>query len=162
MIQFIEKKEIVSLFISPIFLSAVTSWLLSQIIKTIISLITSSVHTLNDFFQLMVWRTGGMPSSHSALVASLATSLGVKYGIGSDFFIFAFFSAIIIIRDAVGVRRSNGLQAKTLNELCRAFNAVNAEWKFKKVKEIHGHTPIEVIAGIILGIIISLLYSFLF
>ena len=145
-------------FQNPIFLAAITSWFFSQFIKTFIAFCGSSVHTFSVFFDLLIWRTGGMPSSHSALVTALSTTIGLRQGISSDLFIFSLFSAMIVIRDAMGVRRSSGLQAKILNEL-GAKMAETTHIPFKPVKEIQGHTPIEVFAGSIVGILIGIYFS---
>ena len=143
---------------NPIFLAAITSWLLSQFIKTFIGFCGSSVHSLPVFFDLLVWRTWGMPSSHSALVTALSTAIGFKQGVSSDLFIFSIFSAMIVIRDAMGVRRSSGLQAKMLNEV-GAKMAETMNIPFKPVKEVQGHTPVEVFAGMILGVVIGSYFS---
>ena len=137
---------------NPIFLAAITSWLLSQFIKTFIGFCGSSVHSLPVFFDLLVWRTGGMPSSHSALVTALSTAIGFKQGVSSDLFIFSIFSAMIVIRDA------SGLQAKMLNEV-GAKMAETMDIPFKPVKEVQGHTPVEVFAGMILGVVIGSYFS---
>ncbi|MGP1454846.1 MAG: divergent PAP2 family protein [Treponema sp.] len=143
---------------NPIFLAAISSWLISQFIKTIIGFCISSIHTFSVFFDLLIWRTGGMPSSHSALVTALTTSIGFKDGVHSDLFIFALFSAIIVIRDAMGVRRSNGLQAKMLNAISLEVAHITNK-AFKPVKEVQGHSPIEVFAGILLGFFIGMFFS---
>ena len=99
-----------------------------------------------------------MPSSHSALVTSLCTTIGFREGVTSSLFIFSLFCAMIVIRDAMGVRRSSGVQAKILNEL-GAKMAETMHVPFKPVKEIQGHTPIEVFAGMIVGILIGAYFS---
>ena len=150
--------QINTVFRNPIFLAAITSWFLSQFILTFIGFCGSSIHTLPVFFDLLIWRTGGMPSSHTALVTALSTTIGFKEGVSSSLFIFSLFSAMIVIRDAMGVRRSSGLQAKILNEL-GAKMAETMHTPFKPVKEIQGHTPIEVLAGVIVGILIGIYFS---
>ena len=160
MVETIDKEQWILFFSNPIFLAATTSWLLSQFIKTIFALFNYSIHGPLDFIELILWRTGGMPSSHSALAASLTTSIGIRQGFHSDLFIFAVFFAMVVIRDAVGVRRSSGLQAKTLNDLGLKFGEKNEDYHFKPVKEIHGHKPIEAVAGCILGIIIAILFGY--
>ncbi len=156
----IQKQQLVTLFSNPIFLSAVTSWLLSQVIKTIFALFNFSIKSPIDFFELILWKTGGMPSSHSALVAALTISIGIRHGFNSDLFIFAIFIAIIVIRDAVGVRRSSGLQARALNDLGAKFVEINPSYSFKHVREIQGHKPVEAVAGVILGSIIAILFAY--
>ena len=158
MVETIDKEQWILFFSNPIFLAAITSWLLSQFIKTFIGFCGSSVHSLPVFFDLLIWRTGGMPSSHSALVTALSTTIGFKQGVSSDLFIFSIFSAMIVIRDAMGVRRSSGLQAKMLNEV-GAKMAETMNIPFKPVKEVQGHTPVEVFAGIIVGIVIGSYFS---
>ena len=103
-----------------------------------------------------------MPSSHSALVFSLVACLGVNNGLTSDIFLFSLVVAVITARDALGVRRSSGLQAKTLNTLGAKFAEINPSFKFKPIKEIQGHTPSQVIAGSILGTAIGLFFSSFF
>lgn len=143
---------------NPIFIAAVSSWILSQFLKTIIALFTNRVGSIRDLVELLLWRTGGMPSSHSALVSSVATTIGFKNGIGSDLFIFSCCFALVVIRDAVGVRRSSGLQAKALNELGEKVSS-RMKYQFKPVKEIQGHRPMEVLAGILLGFFIAVAFS---
>lgn len=143
---------------NPIFLAAVTSWILSQFLKTLITLFTNAITSVKELFQLLLWKTGGMPSSHSALVASVSTTIGFKDGVGSDLFIFSCCFALVVIRDAVGVRRSSGQQARALNEL-GAKVSTRMKWQFKPVKEIQGHRPMEVLAGILLGFFIGVAFS---
>ena len=158
MVETIDKEQWILFFSNPIFLAATTSWLLSQFIKTIFALFNYSIHSPLDFIELILWRTGGMPSSHTALVTALTTSIGFKQGFSSDLFIFSLFSAVIVIRDAMGVRRSNGIQAKTLNEVGIKI-AEMTKSAFKPIKEIKGHSPVEVFAGIIVGILIGIYFS---
>ena len=103
-----------------------------------------------------------MPSSHSALVFSLVACLGVSNGINSDIFLFALVMAVITARDALGVRRASGIQARTLNNLGAKIAEENPSFKFKPIKEIQGHTPSQVIAGSILGTVIGLFFSSFF
>lgn len=160
MFEAIHKLQLDLLFYNPVFLAAVTSWLLSQFIKTIFGLFSFSIRSPVDFFELVLWRTGGMPSSHSALVSSLAAGIGIKDGFNSNLFVFALFSAIIVVRDAVGVRRSSGLQAKALNDLGAKVSETEDDYTFRPVREIQGHKPIEAVAGIILGIITAILFAY--
>ncbi len=151
-------RQLFELFHNPIFLAAVTSWTISQFLKSIITLFTHSVPSFKSLVELLFWKTGGMPSSHSALVSSVTTTIGFKSGIGSDLFIFSCCFALVVIRDAVGVRRSSGLQASALNELGAKVSA-KLKYQFKPVKEIQGHRPMEVLAGILLGFFIGVAFS---
>jgi len=102
----------------------------------------------------MIWRTGGMPSSHAAIVCALVTSVGIYEGLDSNLFIFSLIFAMVVLRDAVGVRRAAGLQAKALNNLGRQYAKLTG-MEFHSVKEIQGHTPLEVLVGVVLGIAIA-------
>ena len=146
------------LFTNPVFLSCIFSWFSAQFIKTVISLFLGKIHSLKQLFELLLWRTGGMPSSHTALVSSLCTTIGFRAGINSDIFILAFCFMMVVIRDALGVRRSSGIQAKRLNELGKNFEEKSGV-KFFPVKEVKGHKPIEVVIGAVLGVSIGIAFS---
>jgi len=150
--------EIRLLFHNPVFLAAVSSWIISQFIKTLITLFTRNVTSFHDLASLLFWKTGGMPSSHSALVSAVTTTIGFKSGIYSDLFVFSCCFTLVVVRDAVGVRRSSGLQARALNELGSKFSS-GTKYQFKPVKEIQGHRPMEVLAGILLGFFIGVAFS---
>lgn len=152
--------ELQNLLINPVFLSIVFSWFSAQFIKTIIKLLTGKIQSIRDLIAFLFWRTGGMPSSHSALVMSIATSIGFRNGLDSDLFILSLAFALVVIRDAVGVRRSSGLQATTLNKLGNDLQKKDFV-EFKPVKEVHGHKPIEVAMGCLLGLFIGVAFSVL-
>jgi len=149
--------EMKSLFGNIIFLSAFSSLCLSQILKMVVYLLTHKHKKPLEAIQLAIWSTGGMPSSHSALVCSLTTSAGIKQGISSDFFIFSLVFALVVLRDSLGVRRAAGLQAKALNTLGKQA-AEKLGLEFSAVKEINGHSMMEVLIGGILGILIAVVY----
>lgn len=109
---------------------------------------------------MLLWRTGGMPSSHSALMCTLCTSIGFRSGIDSDIFILSFCFALVVIRDAVGVRRASGIQARVLNELGTSL-CEKEILKFKPVKEVQGHKPAEVFIGCFLGVAIGIAFAVL-
>ena len=142
---------------SPIFLSAFFSWFLAQLIKTIIEMSRNRLLNSRDIAASLMWRTGGMPSSHSALVTALATSIAYMEGPDSPLFILALFYGILTIRDALGVRRSAGNQAQALNQLGEDLRLM-VDVRFKSVKEVHGHTTAEVSIGILLGFFIALAF----
>ena len=102
-------------------------------------------------------QAGGMPSSHSAMVASLATVVGYQNGLDSPLFAVAMVLAIVVMYDARGVRQESGKQARVLNELMRTFLSghpiTDAE-----LKELVGHTTVQVIVGCLIGVIYSLAY----
>jgi acid phosphatase family membrane protein YuiD len=145
---------------NPVFLSSISSWLFAQLVKAAIVLLKSHKGTVREILVTIAWRTGGMPSSHAALVSAMATSAAFKWGVGSDIFIISLFFAVIVMRDAMGVRRSAGLQARTINFIGRQLTD-RGYMEFRPVKEIHGHSPLEVVVGALLGIFIAAAYAYL-
>lgn len=139
---------------NPIFLSSITSWFFAQLIKAVILVLRSRHKNLRDIAETMIWRTGGMPSSHAALVSAMATSIAFLEGLGSNLFQVSFFFALLTMRDAMGVRRSSGLQAKALNILGRQVSD-HIQNEFHPIKEVNGHAPLEVVLGALLGIFIA-------
>jgi acid phosphatase family membrane protein YuiD len=139
---------------SPIFLSAIFSWLIAQTLKSIIEIFRNRPNSAKVIILHFLWATGGMPSSHSAVVSALASSIGFVLGINSPLFILSLFIAFIIIRDALGVRRAAGSQAVVLNQLIRDLSD-KLDIKSKTVKEIHGHKLSEVTMGLLLGFFIA-------
>jgi acid phosphatase family membrane protein YuiD len=152
------KNQIHQIFTSPVFLSCITSWFFAQLIKTLIKLLTGKVSSIKQLFNMLFWQTGGMPSSHSALVVSVSTSIGVRWGISSDFFILALCFALVVVRDALGVRRASGIQAKAINEIGEDLEGKGII-RFKPIKVVYGHRPIEVIVGCLLGFFIGLAFT---
>jgi acid phosphatase family membrane protein YuiD len=138
----------------------VTSWFFAQFVKAVIKLVTGKVSSIKELAGILVWRTGGMPSSHSSCVLSVSTSIGFKSGFNSAVFLLSLCFALVVVRDAMGVRRSSGMQARAINEI----GAELSERKmlaFKPVKEVQGHRPLEVIVGCFLGFFIGLAFSIL-
>lgn len=138
---------------------AVVSWFAAQVIKTIAYLL---VH--REFNAERLFGAGGMPSSHSALVCSLTVSVARVSGYGSPEFAISFVLALIVMYDAMGVRRAAGLHAKEINKMKKAFDEQRDEDEDsdeKELKEFLGHTPLEVLAGALLGILIAMLFSLL-
>ena len=139
---------------NEILMSAGLSWALAQVIKTIIHLILTK-----KFVAERLIGSGGMPSCHSATVCALTTSVIINEGIHSPFFAIAAILSIIVMYDAMGVRRETGIQAKVLNELTQVIEKMGSDLSNdEKLKEFVGHTPIQVFVGAILGIIIALVY----
>lgn len=98
--------------------------------------------------------TGGMPSSHSALVVAMTTSVGTVEGLHSPFFAIALIFAIIVMYDAAGVRRAAGKHAEVINTLVDRLKNIGIN-PDKKLKELLGHSPIEVVAGALWGILVA-------
>ncbi len=145
---------------NPIVLSAITSWFLAQVVKAAIMLLKTNRRNGREILATIAWRTGGMPSSHAALVSAMTTSVGLNEGLQSNLFAVAFFISLIIMRDAMGVRRSSGIQAKSLNSLGRTMGE-RMGLEYHPVKEVQGHAPLEVVIGALLGIFIAAAYAYL-
>jgi len=142
------------LLLNHVFLSTACSLCVAQVLKAIIFLLRGRRGKARELIEITFWRTGGMPSSHAALVSALTTSIAFKEGITSNLFILSLWFMLVVIRDALGVRRSSGLQARALNNLGRQISE-KTDCAFSPVKEIQGHTPLEVVVGVLLGIFIA-------
>ncbi|ERJ00545.1 divergent PAP2 family protein [Bittarella massiliensis] len=140
---------------------ALISWLSAQVLKTIFTFIATKKLNL----ERMVG-AGGMPSAHSALVCSLTVAIARTVGVSSPEFALAFLVACVVMYDAMGVRRSAGEQAKVLNKIIFTWEKSqdapdeDEDDMFKKdLKESLGHTPLEVLGGALLGILVAMLVS---
>lgn len=139
---------------NSVLVCAVCGWAVAQILKTLIHLLFT-----RKFVAERLVGSGGMPSSHSATVTSLATATCYIYGANSFEFAIALIFAIVVMYDAMGVRRETGIQAKVLNEILDAFANMGSDMSPQdKLKEFVGHTPLQVLAGAILGILIAVIY----
>lgn len=152
-----------SILSNQVLICGVAGWAVAQVMKTIIYAL---VHREIRWERIV--GDGGMPSGHSATVSAMATASGVLYGLDSFEFAIACMLAIIVMHDAMGVRMETGKQGKVLNEMIEFFRTEGFVEAFKKndkmyefweasLKEFVGHTPLQVCAGCILGIIISCL-----
>ncbi len=112
-------------------------------------------HRLN--FQY-IFGAGGMPSSHSALVTALATAAGQVYGVGSAYFAISVVFASIVMYDAAGVRRAVSIQARILNQMMEDYFH-HKGIKQEKLRELIGHTPLQVWVGAAIGIAVGLLVT---
>lgn len=147
-----------------VLVTAVISWLAAQIIKTSINLIITK-----KFNPERLFGAGGMPSSHSALVCAATVAICRKCGEGSTEFAIMFLVALIVMYDAMGVRRAAGLHAHEINRMNKIFaikgmnvidDDIKSDKKVKKKKELKeylGHTPFEVLGGALLGIIAAMI-----
>lgn len=135
-----------------IFWTSAASWIIAQSIKVALGVFREKRFNFRWFIG-----TGGMPSSHAAGVSALATSIGITNGFNSPLFAIALVFTLIVLFDAQGVRRATGTQAEILNKMLE-----DIYWRKKlddnKLKELIGHTPVEVFAGAFLGIMVSLLF----
>ena len=131
--------------------TSVVAWLLAQIIKTLIDAYFNK--TIN--WERMTG-SGGMPSSHSAFVVSMTTAAAIEHGMSSSIFAICFVLASVVMYDAIGVRRETGKQAVLLNKMLEdnPFNWKPEEFEMK-LKEYVGHTPLQVLMGALLGILVA-------
>lgn len=133
---------------------------MAQFIKAVIGLIRSRVKSLKDIVETLLWRTGGMPSSHSALVVALTTSIALVEGTDSSIFTLSMFFSLIVIRDALGVRRAAGMQARAINAIQRDLEK-RVKITPHPVKEVQGHTFPQVLVGGLLGFFLALAFCIL-
>jgi acid phosphatase family membrane protein YuiD len=145
-------KEIFAEFCrNKIFITTLVSWLVAQTLKVSLGVIREKRFDFRWFVG-----TGGMPSSHTAGVSCLATAVGLEYGFDSVYFAITLVFTLIVMFDAQGVRRSAGRQARILNKVME-----DIYWKGKirenQLRELIGHTQVEVIVGSLLGIAIAFL-----
>ena len=150
---------LLELLTNPFLLTSLSSWFVAQVLKTIIHAVENKKLVLER-----IVGDGGMPSGHSATVTSLSAFCGLSFGFGSFQFAVTAFLAIIVCHDAMGVRLETGKQAEVINELTKTIELLSSkEWTQEKLKEFVGHTPIQVLAGILLGIVNALvMYFFVF
>ena len=137
---------------AKIFYVTTIGWAVAQGLKVLIYFIRH--HKID--FRLFVG-TGGMPSSHSAFVSTMATSIGFTAGWDSPVFLLALGLAVIIMSDAAGVRRAAGQQAKILNGIIDDLYS-SKPVPPKRLKELLGHTPVQVFVGALLGIVIAMFF----
>ena len=126
-------------------------WICIQTFKVIWDLITT--HKFN--FKRIIG-AGGMPSSHTAVVVGLSTMIAREYGLQSPIFAIAFVFSCVVMYDAAGIRRAAGKQAKMLNKIAETPGLSGMEMQ-EKLVEVLGHTPMQVIVGAIIGIVVGLI-----
>jgi acid phosphatase family membrane protein YuiD len=142
-------KEI-PLFTNSVLWAALFAWVLAQILKT-------PIHYLRarEWNWSLLLRAGGMPSSHSAFVAATAHGVGLYYGFETPLFAVAVALAVIVIYDATGVRRQAGKHAERINAIIDDLASGKPHWHEtqEQLKEVLGHTPVEAMAGTLLGVV---------
>lgn len=134
---------------NPTFVSGLLAWFMAQSIKVVLNFFVERKWDLR-----ILYASGGMPSSHSALCTALTTSVALCHGVADSLFPVCLGFSLIVMYDAIGVRRHAGMQAEVLN--------IVVEYLFqghpisqKKLKELLGHTPSQVLAGAVLGIVVA-------
>src|ERR1035437_1035563 len=128
-------------------LVAIVAWAVAQALKVVTHYVNT--HQL-DMRQLTT--SGGMPSSHATLVVSLSTAIAIKQGVNSPFFAISAIFAAIVMYDAAGVRRAAGRQAQVLNRILDDILHQHGLQE-ERLRELIGHTPVQVLVGALLGLI---------
>ncbi len=147
-------KELLS---NKIFFTVFLAWLFSCVIKGLLVCARDKKLDMTRFMG-----PGGMPSSHSTIVTCLATCIGIHDGFDSTNFVICCALALVVMYDASGIRRAAGQQAKIINMIVDAWNESDPLKKQQRLKEILGHTPLEVFAGASLGVIFALVSNAMF
>lgn len=142
----------IEIFANPVFMAAVWAWAVAQTLKVFIYAVRDRRFNLRYLTTM-----GGMPSSHSASVAGLATAVGLREGLRSTAFAIALAFAFVVMYDAAGVRRAAMTQARILNQIIDELFQGHPISE-TRLRELLGHTPFEVLVGAILGVIIAYLY----
>lgn len=135
---------------NSVFITALLGWFIAQTLKVVLSWDKKL-----DFKRII--GSGGMPSSHAAFVMALAIAVGLTDGFNSTVFALSAVVAFVVMYDAAGIRRSAGQQAAILNKIVDSVLHADFRGTEKRLKELLGHTPIEVFGGAILGTIIAII-----
>ena len=145
------------LSLNEILTVSLLAWFVAQVLKTIINFIL-----LGKFQLERMWGDGGMPSAHSATVCAMVIATARSEGINSAIFAVAAVVAIITMHDAMGVRRETGEQAKVLNKMIEQWIDVTEKnspfLQNMHLKDMVGHTPLQVLAGFLVGVLVGFLY----
>ena len=142
--------RLMELLENHLLINALIAWVTAQCLKGIICCILTHTLTLRQFLA-----DGGMPSGHSATVTALTVTAGLEYGINSPVFAISVILAVVVMHDAMGIRLEAGKHAQALNELWELVNSDAAP--DRKMKEVLGHTPLQVLFGGLLGMAIAFL-----
>ena len=137
-----------------VLISAVLGWAIAQFLKIFSMLISTKKFHLKYMFI-----NGGMPSSHSATVLALTTSIGISEGMGSAYFAIAAVLSIIVMNDAFGVRLETGKQATIINIIVKELFSGDPKQINTGLKEMVGHTKFPVLVGAFVGIIVAVVYG---
>ena len=137
-------------------ISALTGWIVAQILKVFTGMFSKEKFS----FTRLLFSNGGMPSSHSATVMALSVAALLGEGVGSPAFAICAILSIIVMNDAVGVRQETGKQSKVINEIMRKMSTGRHEDVETGLKELVGHTPLQVIMGALTGACVAVLLAF--
>lgn len=145
---------ILDIITNEVLIISLTTWALAQTIKMITALFRGEGFDLSYLVS-----SGGMPSAHSAMVSALAISVGIIHGYGSAFFGISVIFAVIVIYDSAGVRQSVSQQSVVLNRIVRELRLRQSRAIIgAELRELVGHSPFQVIVGVLLGIAVAWLW----
>ncbi len=136
---------------NPVLTLCVLSWIIAQVLKVVVQL----VHFRRLELHYLLG-SGGMPSSHSSVVCTCAVTVGLLTGWDSVAFALAVILALVVMYDAANVRREAGKQAKIINYIMENKREMRPDFYGKALKELLGHTPMQVLAGAVLGVVVAL------
>ncbi len=137
---------------NPVIDCALLAWFLAQLIKVVLDLIVLRKFDVKRFVS-----SGGMPSSHSSMVVACTVAIGKLYGVADPVFALAVIFSAVVMYDACNVRRSAGDTAKLVNQILAHVERLTAEDFAEDLKEVMGHTPLQVLMGALLGVAVGLL-----
>ena len=141
--------NLIAVFQNKVLFAVLIAWLLAQILK-----IPTEYLRSRRWLWTMIFAAGGMPSSHTALMVAGSLAVGLYYGFDNPVFAMAVAATMIIAHDAAGVRRQAGIHAERINVLFGELLKGHI-WDENELKEVIGHTPLEVIGGLILGLLLN-------
>lgn len=142
---------LIGFFTNYVLICSFIGWFGAQLVKCVAYVIRN-----HSFSFSVIMSSGGMPSSHSATVCSMVVATGKLCGTNSVQFALAFVLAFIVMYDAAGVRRAAGEQARVLNQIVHDISTGETRYLDKNLKELIGHTPLQVVVGAIFGILIPI------
>ena len=145
---------VLEIFSNRVIQAAVLAWTIAQGLKVILTLIIS-----RRFDGSRMFGSGGMPSSHSAMTCAMLMVIGFREGFASSIFALAFCFSGVVMYDAAGVRRSTGKNAAVINRLLERLASDGLNFDEEHLKELVGHTPLQVMAGALLGVLIGTLMA---
>lgn len=147
------KENILDFFTNPVLLCAIFSWCTAQLLK----LITTPCYTKKFSVTQLLFGSGGMPSSHSAVVCATCVSCGILHGYNSTAFAVSAILAMVVMKDATGIRREAGKQAEVINQISEELGKKKKNFADITLSELLGHTPLQVLFGALLGFFMAYL-----
>lgn len=149
--------SLIGIFSNRVLLCCLTAWFVAQALK-----IPTYLWVEKKLDWMRFFGSGGMPSSHTAFVVSLTIMIGAQEGFDTAIFAAVAAFATIVMYDATGVRRETGRQAEVLNEILRSVFVDGKPISDDDLKELVGHTKVEVAGGFLVGVAVACMYLFLF